>query len=70
MLRELAAVARWIAQGKQVSYSASSMLRTLGYLFDFEPFNPRVEEAASFEELIGVEMRRDAPERLPEVYVW
>lgn len=58
------------AQGKQVSYSASSMLRTLGYLFDFEPFNPRVEEAASFDELIGVEMRRDAPERLPEVYVW
>jgi len=57
-------------QGKQVSYSASSMLRTLGYLYDFQPFNPRVEQAASFDELIGTSMRTDAPEKLPEVFVW
>jgi len=58
------------AQGQTVSYSASSMLRTLGYLYDFEPFNARVEQAPSFEGLIGDHKNKDAPEKLPEVYVW
>lgn len=53
------------SQGKQVSYSASSVLRTLGYLWDFEPFNPRVEKAASFEHLIIGTKRDDAPVTLP-----
>ena len=41
------------SEGDVVSYSASSILRTLGYLWDFEPFTPRVGGAASFEHLIG-----------------
>jgi phospholipase C len=40
------------SDGEQVSYSATSILRTLGYLWDFEPFNPRVEWSPSFDHLI------------------
>ncbi|GIJ83273.1 hypothetical protein Asppvi_002092 [Aspergillus pseudoviridinutans] len=53
------------AQGQTVSYSAASILRTLGYLWDFEPFTPRVEYAASFEHLIGSTARTDTPTALP-----
>ncbi|KAL4943421.1 hypothetical protein BDV06DRAFT_234718 [Aspergillus oleicola] len=53
-------------QGKEVSYSATSILRTLGYLWDFEPFTPRVEAAASFEHLIRGVKREDTIEVLPE----
>lgn len=49
-----------------VSFSASSLLSTLGYLWDFEPFNPRIEYAPSFDNLILSEMR-DTPETLPDV---
>ncbi|KAL2813227.1 phosphoesterase [Aspergillus granulosus] len=52
--------------GQKVSYSATSILRTLGYLWDFEPFTPRVEHAASFEHLIRKKARKDTIERLPE----
>ncbi|KAJ6011112.1 Phosphoesterase [Penicillium sp. IBT 35674x] len=52
-------------QGKTVSYSASSVLRTLGYLWDFAPFNPRVDGAASFDHLIQSTPRKDVPTALP-----
>ncbi|KAJ5102957.1 hypothetical protein N7532_003486 [Penicillium argentinense] len=53
------------SDGKTVSYSASSLLRTLGYLWDFEPFTPRVGGAASFEHLIQ-RVKRDTLSELPE----
>lgn len=69
-------VSPWVASGfveqkgtnsdnETVSYSATSMLRTLGYLWDFEPFNPRVAKAASFDALVLDTMRQDAPMTLP-----
>ncbi|KAJ5329286.1 hypothetical protein N7452_009676 [Penicillium brevicompactum] len=53
------------SDGKVVSYSASSILRTLGYLWDFKPFTPRVETSASFEHLIQKKARTDTPVSLP-----
>lgn len=53
------------AEGKVVSYSASSILRTLGYLWDFDPFNPRVEHSPSFTHLIQDSKRTDTPVSLP-----
>ncbi|KAJ5770701.1 uncharacterized protein N7511_002752 [Penicillium nucicola] len=69
-------ISPWIAKGQVeqkgtnsdgavVSYSASSILRTLGYLWEFEPFTPRVGGAASFEHLIESNMRTDTPAQLP-----
>ncbi|KAM3555749.1 hypothetical protein MY1884_005445 [Beauveria asiatica] len=55
------------ACGKTVSYRATSMLRTLGYLWGFAPYNPRVRDAPSFDHLIGTELRTDAPETFPTV---
>ncbi|PLN81641.1 phosphoesterase [Aspergillus taichungensis] len=52
--------------GDTASYSASSILRTLGYLWDFEPFTPRVEHAPSFDHLIRGSMR-DTPSAMPNV---
>lgn len=54
------------SDGKTVSYSASSILRTLGYLWDFEPFTPRVGTSASFDHLIQDVKRADTPVKLPE----
>ncbi|EEA26442.1 hypothetical protein TMatcc_005287 [Talaromyces marneffei ATCC 18224] len=51
--------------GQTVSYSATSILRTLGYLWDFQPFNPRVEWSPSFDHLILSTMRTDTPTTLP-----
>lgn len=53
------------AAGDTVSYCASSILRTLGYLWDFAPFTPRVEWAPSFAHLIQSTPRTDTPETLP-----
>jgi phospholipase C len=53
------------AAGATVSYSATSILRTLGDLWDFAPFNPRVEAAPSFAHLIRSTIRKDAPDSLP-----
>lgn len=58
------------SDGQIVSYSASSMLRTLGYLWDFEPFNPRVEKAPSFDGLVQHTKQRSTPMTLPEVHPW
>ncbi|KAJ5818141.1 Phosphoesterase [Penicillium riverlandense] len=52
-------------QGETVSYSASSILRTLGYLWDFEAFTPRVEDSASWDHLIQTHLRKDTPSALP-----
>lgn len=52
--------------GEEVSYSSVSILRTLGHLWDFEPFTPRVESAPSFEHLIQSNPRKDTPKGLPE----
>ncbi|KAL2015061.1 hypothetical protein VTK56DRAFT_6413 [Thermocarpiscus australiensis] len=54
------------AAGETVSYSATSILRTLGYLFDFEPYNPRVEWSPSFAHLINSKARKNTPAKLPE----
>lgn len=51
--------------GDSVSYSASSILRTLGYLWDFDPFTPRVEYAPSFEHLVQTRSRDNTPTALP-----
>lgn len=53
------------SDGEIVSYSASSLLRTLGYLWDFDPFTPRVSGAASFDHLIQSTQRTDTPVSLP-----
>ncbi|KAJ5626008.1 hypothetical protein N7510_002317 [Penicillium lagena] len=52
-------------RGQTQSYSASSLLRTLGYLWNFEPFTPRVEDAASFDHLIQSSPRKNTPKKLP-----
>lgn len=54
------------ADGEHVSYSASSILRTLGYLWDFEPFSPRVEASPSFEHLVTDRLRTNTPRTLPD----
>ncbi|KAK1749686.1 phosphoesterase [Echria macrotheca] len=51
--------------GQTVSYSASSVLRTMGTLWGFSPFNPRVAAAPSFENLIQATLRTDTPVTLP-----
>lgn len=57
------------SQGYVASYQATSILRTLGYLWDFEPFNPRVESAPSFDHLIQSRIR-DTPMTLPNVTIF
>ncbi|KAJ5112503.1 hypothetical protein N7532_000548 [Penicillium argentinense] len=51
-------------QGKTVSYLASSLLRTLGCLRDFEPSTPRINDTASFEHLIQSTPHKDTPSTL------
>ncbi|KAJ7115058.1 phosphatidylglycerol specific phospholipase C [Mycena crocata] len=49
------------ATGKPEAYSATSVLKTLGLLWDFADFTPRVSNSPSFDHLIGPDMREDAP---------
>ena len=56
--------------GEEMSYHASSILRTMGYLWGFEPFNDRVRHAPAFDALIGMVEQKDSIKILPEVYVW
>jgi len=49
------------ATGTVEAYSATSVLKTLGLLWDFEDFTPRVSNSPSFDHLIGPQMRNDAP---------
>ncbi|KAJ7762059.1 phosphoesterase family-domain-containing protein [Mycena maculata] len=43
------------------AYSATSILKTLGLLWDLEDFTPRVSNSPSFDHLIGTTLRTDAP---------
>ncbi|KAJ7769326.1 putative phosphatidylglycerol specific phospholipase C [Mycena metata] len=47
--------------GAPEAYSATSVLKTLGLLWDFEDFTPRVSNSPSFDHLIGPKMRTNAP---------
>ncbi|KAK7052122.1 Phosphatidylglycerol specific phospholipase C [Favolaschia claudopus] len=49
------------ATGQPEAYSATSVLKTLGLLWDFADFTPRVSNSPSFDHLIGPTMRQDAP---------
>ncbi|KAL4754345.1 hypothetical protein BDW72DRAFT_200824 [Aspergillus terricola var. indicus] len=49
--------------GQKASYSATSVLKTLGYLWDLEDFTPRVEHSPAFDHLIGPKLR-SSPETL------
>jgi phospholipase C len=50
--------------GKSSSYSATSVLKTLGYLWDLEDMSPRVEHSPAFDHLIGTEVRSSTPATL------
>jgi phospholipase C len=50
--------------GKPEAYSATSVLKTLGLLWDIEDFTPRVSNSPSFDHLIGPKLRNDAPQIL------
>ncbi|KAJ5622398.1 hypothetical protein N7528_005630 [Penicillium herquei] len=52
------------ATGKSESYSATSVLKTLGYLWDLEDFTPRVSNSPAFDHLIGPKMRKSTPHHL------
>lgn len=52
-------------RGEQLPYFGTSVLKTLGELWDFAPFTPRVEQAPGFAHLVGSEMRVDAPLSMP-----
>ncbi|KAJ5232647.1 hypothetical protein N7468_005603 [Penicillium chermesinum] len=45
------------ATGKASSYSATSVLKTLGYLWDLEDLTPRVAHSPAFDHLIGPWLR-------------
>ncbi|KAJ7315779.1 phosphoesterase family-domain-containing protein [Mycena albidolilacea] len=47
--------------GKPEAYSATSVLKTLGLLWDFADFTPRVSHSPSFDHLVGPTLRTDAP---------
>ncbi|KAJ7069774.1 putative phosphatidylglycerol specific phospholipase C [Mycena amicta] len=47
--------------GAVEAYSATSVLKTLGLLWDLEDLTPRVSNSPSFDHLIGPTMRTDAP---------
>ncbi|KAJ5875420.1 uncharacterized protein N7473_012767 [Penicillium subrubescens] len=51
------------ATGKSASYSATSVLKTLGYLWDLKDFTPRVSHSPAFDHLIGPKVRK-APQTL------
>jgi phospholipase C len=52
------------ATGKSASYSATSVLKTLGYLWDLQDFTPRVSHSPAFDHLIGPNARRNTPTTL------
>lgn len=52
------------ATGQTSSYSATSVLKTLGYLWDLKDFSPRVSSSPSFDHLIGPTARKNTPKAL------
>lgn len=49
------------ATGEAAYYSATSVLKTLGYLWDLEDLSPRVSHSPAFDHLIGPFARWDTP---------
>jgi len=47
--------------GEPEPYSATSVLKTLGHLYDIADFTPRVANSPSFDHLIGPKARTNAP---------
>ncbi|KAJ5157645.1 uncharacterized protein N7482_008745 [Penicillium canariense] len=56
--------------GQSASYSSTSVLKTLGYLWDLEDLTPRVQHSPAFDHLIGPKPRRSTPSSLanPSVF--
>ncbi|KAJ5591834.1 uncharacterized protein N7459_002203 [Penicillium hispanicum] len=52
------------ATGKSASYSSTSVLKTLGYLWDLEDLTTRVSHSPAFDHLIGPQARPSAPTAL------
>lgn len=52
------------ATGNVSVYSATSVLKTLGYLWDIEDLTPRVSHSPAFDHLIGPQLRDDTPATL------
>lgn len=50
--------------GEPEPYSATSVLKTLGHLYDIADFTPRVANSPSFDHLIGPKARTDTPNLL------
>lgn len=49
---------------KPYPYTATSVLKTLGYLWDLDDFTPRVSHSPAFDHLIGPASRYDTPSTL------
>jgi phospholipase C len=58
------------ATGDAAPYSATSVLKTLGYLWDLEDLTPRVSHSPAFDHLIGPQLRRDTPSTLTTPHVF
>lgn len=56
--------------GKEASYTATSVLKTLGYLWDLQDLTPRVSHSPAFDHLIGPGLRLDTPETLVTPHVF
>ncbi|KAG6848034.1 hypothetical protein H0H93_003983 [Arthromyces matolae] len=50
-----------LANRESSSYTATSVLKTLGLLWDLEDLTPRVSNSPAFDHLIGPKARKDAP---------
>ncbi|KAL1961977.1 hypothetical protein VTN77DRAFT_712 [Rasamsonia byssochlamydoides] len=50
--------------GQPAPYSATSVLKTLGYLWDLEDLTPRVSHSPAFDHLIGPQLRGNTPSTL------
>ncbi|KAJ5816293.1 Phosphoesterase [Penicillium robsamsonii] len=57
------------ATGKPSAYSATSVLKTLGYLWDLKDMSPRVEHSPAFDHLIG-KKTRSTPKTLKNPHVF
>ncbi|KXG46179.1 Phosphoesterase [Penicillium griseofulvum] len=57
------------ATGESSAYSATSVLKTLGYLWDLKDMSPRVEHSPAFDHLIGQKLR-DTPKTLKNPHVF
>lgn len=56
--------------GKPASYQATSVLKTLGYLWDLVDFSPRVSHSPGFDHLIGPKARTGTPQTLSNPHVF